>query len=140
MRGGRPGGALAAVFGGLTGCASITYSPIDLQLDVVGAVPNDAQTIDMCVEGAGLLSEGAGNGRVMFAGLPADVATTVTLDFTDTSGAVIGGVGPVVFDVGTAWVQAPQDKRTTPCAADGQPVSSDEASWVLGTRFTSETW
>lgn len=94
----------------------------------------------MCVEGAGFLNEGAGNGRVMFAGLPADVVTTVGLTFRDEEGAVIGGAGPVDFDTEVRWLEVAQDDRSEPCAADGQPVTSDQPSWVLGVRFSDEPW
>lgn len=124
----------------LFGCASLDYSPVDLQLDVLGTLPSAAETIDMCVEGAGFLNEGAGNGRVMFAGLPADVVTTVGLTFRDEEGAVIGGAGPVDFDTEVRWLEVAQDDRSEPCAADGQPVTSDQPSWVLGVRFSDEPW
>lgn len=124
----------------LPACGSVAYRPVDLELDVLGALPVDAETIHMCVEGSGELSEGAGNGRVMFAGLHADQPATITLAFVDDAGGVIGGVGPVDLDDLTPWAEAAQDDRAEDCVADGTTTTADEASWVLGIRFTGETW
>ncbi len=127
----------------LVGCGGgegVNYVPVDLQLDVVGTVPVDIETIHMCVEGSGELTEGAGNGRVMFAGLRADDVALVTLDFRDVDDVVIGGVGPVEMDNTTAWLEAPQDTREDGCTAAGSTAEDDAESWVLGVRFTGEVW
>ena len=40
------------------------YDPVDLQLDVDAPLPTAAETLHVCVTGAGELSAGAGNGRL----------------------------------------------------------------------------
>ncbi len=131
----------------LVACGSVAYVPVDIEVDVLGTVPIDAETIHMCVEGSGDLSEGAGNGRVTFAGIRADVEASVTLAFLDETGVVIGGAGPVNLaaegfgtDSAPNWLQVEQDDRAEDCVPVGVPASDDAESWVLGTRFTGETW
>ena len=124
----------------LTACTSVAYRPVGLEIDVIGAVPLDAETIHMCVEGSGDLSEGAGNGRVLFAGLHTDHAATITLAFVTDAGDVIGGAGPIDLDETTPWAEVQQDDRADDCVAQGTTTTADEPSWVLGTRFTGETW
>ena len=124
----------------LLGCGSVAYRPVDLEIDVIGAVPAEAETIHMCVEGSGELSEGAGNGRVLFAGLHTDHTATITLAFFTDTGEVIGGAGPIDLDEATPWAEVEQDDRADDCVAEGTTTTADEASWVLGTRFTGETW
>lgn len=131
----------------LVACASVAYVPVDIEVDVLGVVPSDAETIHMCVEGSGEMSAGAGNGRVTFAGIRADTEAVVTLVFVDEDGVVVGGAGPVSlaaegFDVGDAppWLEVEQDDRSDDCVPVGTPASDDAESWVLGTRFTGETW
>jgi hypothetical protein len=124
----------------VTGCGAVDYRAIDLQLDIVGSLPDTTETLHVCVSEVGELSAGAGNGRVVYAGLPADTATTVTVDFLDASGAVIGGAGPAIFEPSAAWVEQPQDQRQDGCTAQGQTAPDNETGWVLGVRFTEEPW
>lgn len=131
----------------LAACGSVAYVPVDIEIDVLGSVPADVETLHMCVEGSGELSAGAGNGRVTFAGIRADTEAIVTLVFVDEDGVVIGGAGPVSLaaegfggDGSPAWLQVEQDDRSDDCVPVGVPASDDAETWVLGTRFTGETW
>lgn len=124
----------------LGGCAGVDYRPVDLQLDVLGAVPAEAETIRMCVEGVGELTEGAGNGRVVYAGLRTDSVAQVTLSFETETGDVIGGAGPVELDADTPWAEVEQDDRAEACTATAFDVPASEAGWALGVRFTAEPW
>jgi hypothetical protein len=118
----------------------VEYRPVDLQLDILGSLPAATETLHVCVSDVGELSEGAGNGRVVFAGLPADTEAQVTVDFLDDLGAVIGGAGPATFEPNDTWMEQAQDERTGACTADGQAAPDNSESWVLGVRFTEEPW
>lgn len=128
------------VLSAVLACNSVDYRTVDLQVDVIGPVPVDAETLHMCVVGSGELSEGAGNGRVLFAGLHADQPASITIAFVDETGHVIGGAGPLNLDDGTPWAEVEQDQRDEDCTDEGIPAAADEESWVLGVRFTGETW
>lgn len=130
----------AGSMSGATGCGGLDYRPVDLQLDILGRLPAATETLHLCVAEVGELSAGAGNGRVVFAGLPADTATTITVDFLDEAGTIIGGAGPAEFEPTTTWMELPQDQRDVGCTAQGSAVPEDAADWVLGVRFTEEPW
>ena len=130
----------AALLCCVSGCGSVEYRAVDLQLDILGSLPDATETLHVCVSAVGELTAGAGNGRVVYAGLPADTTTTVAVDFLDASGEVIGGAGPAAFEPGTDWMEQPQDPRKEGCTAQGQTAPDNEAGWVLGVRFTEEPW
>jgi len=128
------------VMSSAAGCGGVDYRPVDLQLDIVGSLPEATETLHLCVADVGELSAGAGNGRVVFAGLPADKPATITVDFLDEAGTIIGGAGPAVFEATTTWMEQPQDQRASGCTAQGSAVPEEAAGWVLGVRFTEEPW
>lgn len=93
--------AAALLLAAAPGCASVTYQPVDLQLDALGLLPDDAATLHLCVTGAGEHDQGAGNGRGVFTGLPVG-ATEVNYQLLDDNGAVLLSTGRVTFDEGVA--------------------------------------
>lgn len=122
----------------LAGCARVEYDVADLQLDVEAPLPAGAETLHVCVGGAGELSVGAGNGRAAFTGLPAGDPAVVTLDVLDDAGALLGSAGPVTLDAATPWRTTPLVDADAPCADTGAPAPEGVDTWLLATRFAEE--
>ncbi len=118
----------------LSACARVDYQPVDLQLDVLGELPEEAATLHVCVEGAGEHSQGAGNGRGVFFGIPEGLVV-VLIDVLDEQGAVLATAGPVAFEDGETYATTPLEEGGRVCHDDGDVVPEGEPSQVLGYRI-----
>jgi hypothetical protein len=148
----------------LAGCpAAEGYRNADLQVDILGALPEDATRVRTCVDGAGSRTEGAGPDRYAVPGLPTVRAAVVTVDVLaartgtgpweeDTGGdavQVIARAGPVTVDAEVPWQETPlasfladgQDAGADcpdcpgACEATGAFAGEEEESWLLAVRF-----
>lgn len=128
-------------FVALPACAEPDYRPADLQLDIGAPLPAGAERIHVCVDGVGMLDQGAGNGRVAFAAIPPDGSYAITVEVQDADGASLGVAGPVTLGTGATYAVAPFDTAAGGgCRANGQGVHEGDESWLLGIRFDeSET-
>lgn len=123
----------------LAGCATEAYDAADLQVDVAAPLPAAAETLRLCVRGAGLLETGAGNGRAAFTGLPAGEPTELSLTVLDEAGGVLGGAGPVTVDTGSPYTSTPwRAGAEDPCDAEGDRVAAGEPDWLLAVRFAED--
>jgi hypothetical protein len=116
----------------LGACARVDYQPVDLQLDVLGALPDQAAMLHVCVEGAGEHTQGAGNGRGVFSGIPPGPAV-VRFDVLDEADGVLASAGPATFD-GVGYLTTPLLEGGEACLDDGAPVEAGAESQVLGFR------
>ena len=125
----------------LLACAAESYDYADLQVDVQGAVPDDAEQARLCVEGVGLREEGAGNGRLAFPGLPQSVDALLTVDLLDEAGALVGRSVPVKIGVGTPYQQTGYTVVTgAPCEATGELAPEGSEGLLLVVRFVDSGW
>ncbi len=121
------------VVAALQACDRVEYTPVDLQLDILGTFPEDAATLHVCVDGAGEYSRGAGNGQGVFFGLPVG-PIVVRLDVLGEDDGVLATAGPVSFDQGETYTTTPLEEGGEACEDDGDIVSDSAASQVLGFR------
>lgn len=122
----------------LLGCAREAYDVADLQLDVDAPLPDAAETLHVCVEGAGELTQGAGNGRAAFTGLPEGVPAVVRLDVKDADDVVLASAGPVTLDAATPYATTPLLDPAEPCADGGERAPEGDPTWLLAVRFREE--
>lgn len=120
----------------LFACAAVAYDVADLQLDIAGELPADAETMHVCVEGEGEHDEGAGNGRVAVTALWSDRPAVVRVEILDDVGGQLLITDAVTFEEGDAYkVTEPLDPDGTICAAQGHFAPDDADSLLLGIRF-----
>lgn len=96
-------------------CASTPHTPVDLELDVDAASPDDAAYVRLCDEGGMAQQYGATRrGTYVLTGVWADDAPRVTVDVLDVDEQLIGRAGPVelVLDYQLTALD------TAPCADD----------------------
>jgi hypothetical protein len=129
--------AIAVVLA-FAGCGRVDYDVADLQLDVAAPLPDAAETLHVCVTGAGELSQGAGNGRAAFTGLPAGEPAEVRLEVYDEDGAMLAAAGPVTLDADTPWCTTPLEDPGEACADDGHPAPEGSDTWLLALRFQED--
>lgn len=130
---------LAALALGLGACARVEYDVADLQLDVEDPLPDAAETLHVCVEGAGELTQGAGNGRAAFTGIPTERPAVVVVEVYDVDGVMLGRTSPVELDATTVWRTTPLlDPTAEPCADAGERVPEGDEDWLLALRFAEE--
>lgn len=127
--------AMVIVSASLSGCGRETYDVADLQLDVLAALPSEAELIRVCVSDHGTLERGAGNGRVPFPGLRAGEAVLVSLDIYDGDGAFIASAGPAPLDAAAPYGTTPLLGPAAPCVANGALAREGADSWLLALRF-----
>ena len=114
-------------------CDRVEYQPVDLQLDLEGSFPLDADTLHLCVEGAGEHSQGAGRGQGVFNGIPVG-PVVVHYGVLDEDGVVLASAGPVELSLEDSYVVAPLEQGGELCEDDGSVVQQGEDSLVLGFR------
>lgn len=129
--------------GTMFGCGRVDYDVADLQLDIAAPLPADAETLHVCVVGAGELSRGAGDGRLAFTGLPAGDPATVIVEASDDAGTLLGRTGATVLDadapwVTTEWVTTGWLPPGEPCVDAGAPAPAGSDTWLLALRFEEQ--
>lgn len=119
----------------LLGCAEQAYTPGDWELDVVAALPVEAETLRICVQGAGVTTVGAGNGRAAVRALPPD-DTEVRLEVYDLDGVGLFSTSwlPIGDDAPLVWA-SPSEFGAVPCTADGDYAEIGADARLLVTRF-----
>lgn len=117
----------------LPACERVAYQPVDLQLDVEGALPEDAATLHVCVEGAGENTQGAGDGQGVFTGIPVG-PVVVWLDLLDDEDRVLATAGPAEFAEGDTYLAVPLGDGGAACQDDGAVVPEGQPSLTLGFR------
>lgn len=118
----------------LAGCARTTHTPVDLQLDVAAALPDEAAHVRVCVEGGVARTWGAKDGMYALTGLVPDAWPVVTVQALDGDLAVLGQAGPVDMDedyVLTGYAPGSGDV----CIGGGGAAPEGDDTWVLGVRF-----
>lgn len=119
----------------LAGCAGLEYTPGDWEVDVVAALPAEAEMLRICVEGVGVTTVGAGNGRAAVRGLPPD-DTRVRIEVYDIDG--VGLLSTAWLPLGDAdplvWA-SPAGFGAVPCTADGEYAEAGAEARLLVTRF-----
>lgn len=131
----------------LLACGETTYRPVDRQLDLDARVPDQAEQLRICVQGAGAMSFGARyDGHFAMTGLPAGLPEPilVTVDAMADEQLVGQWEGELTgaYNSGSAALCTLESAQETgalacePCRADGQMATEEEASWVLGLRFS----
>lgn len=119
-------------------CADLDYRPGDWEIDVVAALPPDAETLRICIEGAGITTVGAGNGRAAVRGLPPE-PTEVRIEAYDIDGnGLVASEWVLVGDDTPVAEAALVSFGDTPCAASGAFVKSGQEDRLLVTRFVVE--
>ncbi len=122
-------------------CAGIEPAPVDLQLDVTGPFPLDAETMRVCVSGRATHVQGFGNGRALVDGVPdGPISVAITL-LDDAEGAgggqPVAGTTPFPLDDGSPWGEVALARDAQPC--DGGPVR-EPGPRALAVRFAEEPW
>ena len=121
----------------LLACDMQTYDVADLQLDLEGAMPVDAELMHVCIADQLEHEEGAGNGRVAVPGLWADRDAEVRIELYNIDGEQLLVAGPIVF--GDAWQVAPVlEPDGLRCAVDKDKAPTSAETWLLGIRFSEE--
>lgn len=128
-------------------CGQGAWRNADLQLDVRGALPPEAERVRICVEGAGMRTLEAGPDRYAFPELPADRSAVVIVDALveddpwnpdtgDEALAVVARAGPARLDGDVPWreVVLVPEATSAPCTASAV-AEAEEESWLLAVRF-----
>ncbi|MEN9785262.1 MAG: hypothetical protein RLZZ299_526 [Pseudomonadota bacterium] len=124
---------------GLAACGAVDHVPAALQLDVDAPVPADAEILRVCVAGAGVHAQGAGNGRAIVTGLPDGAPVDVAVSVMRTDGTPLGTSVAVRLDTETPWAETPWDADAAPCTAVGRRAPEGTPTWSLAVRFAEET-
>lgn len=114
------------------------YTAGDWQVDIVSAVPADAETVRVCIEGVGVNTVGAGNGRVAVRGLPPE-DTLVRIELYDIHGEGLLSTDWLEIGDDAPEVSAsPVAPASSPCAASGDFVEAGTEDRLLVARFVLE--
>jgi hypothetical protein len=114
------------------------YRPGDWEIDVVAALPAAAEHVRVCVDGLGVTTIGAGNGRVAVRGLPPD-DTFVRIEVYDEDDAWLLATDWVEVGDETPQVSvSPVVDTGTPCTASGSSVAAGDEDRLLVARFVME--
>jgi len=134
------------------GCGVEEWRNADLQLDVSSDLPDTAEQVRVCVDGAGVRELGAAAvGRFAVPGVPTDRPAIVTVQvlaagsedtaLSDSGGQVIGQAGPVTLEADAPYASTAYNDYTggaSPalCEVSGSFAGEEEESWLLAVRFT----
>ncbi len=119
----------------LGACSREDYDPGDWQVDVSAPLPEGAEYLRVCVEGAPVTELGAGNGRAAVPAL-APVDTRVRVEVQDIDEAQIFVSGWTTVGDSAPYVEAAAAALDgTACADDGEFVEEGEDSRLLVLRF-----
>ena len=117
-------------------CARTEHVPVDVQVDVLAPLPDDAAWVRLCVTDGVDARFAATDGRFALTGLFPAGPHEVTADVLDASEAVFVRAGPVLVEDGYATVGLDACDACTPCAGSGDRPPEGQPSWVLGLRFS----
>ena len=122
----------------LGGCTDLDYRPGDWEVDVVAALPPEAETLRICIDGVGVSTVGAGNGRADVRGLPThDTQVRIEVYALDEVALFAAAWAPIGDDTPQVDVP-PASFDGTPCTASGEFAKSGEEDRLLVTRFVVE--
>lgn len=122
----------------LLACEAQEYTPGDWEVDIVSDVPAAAETVRVCIEGVGVSTIGAGNGRVAVRGLP-PTDTRVRLEVQDIDGATVLSTDWLdIGDEAPAVSASPVAVAATPCTASGSFAEAGAEDRLLVARFVME--
>ncbi len=124
---------------GLAACGAVEYAPAALQLDVAAPLPAGAEILRVCVAGAGVHAQGAGNGRAIVTGLSDGAPVDVSVSVMRTDGTPLGTSRPVRLDTETPWAEVDWDDDAAPCTAIGRRAPEGTPTWSLAVRFAEAT-
>ncbi len=118
------------------GCgAPPDYRAGDWEIDVVAALPDDAETVRVCIEGVGVSTIGAGNGRVAVRGVPPG-DTEVRLEVYDADGAALLSTDWLEIGDEAPEVRAsPVSLAATACTATGAFAEAGDDERLLVAHF-----
>ncbi len=126
---------LPALWLGVGGCGEPDYRVADLQLDLAGEPPSDAEFVRICVTGVGQRVLGYRlAGAYSYPGLPEGVPVDVVVDVLDGEGAVLAqGQAPTL--VGYTEEVLTDCMGCEGCDASGTAADPGGESWLLAVRF-----
>ena len=124
---------LALVWTG--GCGGVDYRAADLQLDLVGELPEDVASVRICVEGVGARVMGARlAGTYSYPGLPVDAPLDITVNVLDEDGEVLLEAQAPALS-GYREEELRECDPCSACQASGTAADPDGPSWLLALRF-----
>ena len=140
----------AGLFAYLAGCGVEEWRNADLQLDVLSALPDTAEQVRVCVDGAGVRELGAAAvGRFAVPGVPMSRPAIVTVqvvvsggeDTADAQPQIIGQAGPVTLEADAPYASTAYNDYTAGegpslCEVTGSFAEEEEESWLLAVRFS----
>ncbi len=140
----------AVFFAFLGGCGVEEWRNADLQLDVSSTLPDAAEQVRVCVDGAGVRELGAAAvGRFAVPGVPTDRPAIVTVqvlaagneDTADSQAQIIGQAGPVTLEAAAPYASTAYNDYTAGegpslCEVTGSFAEEEEESWLLAVRFS----
>lgn len=127
---------MGALVAALLGCSPVDYRDADLQLDLPGQVPTQAEQVRVCVSGVGQQTFGARmSGLFAVTGLPAGQPVDVTVDVLEQGLVVVQGRTSELVDYALASRTECDEAGCTPCTEQGSFASAEEETWVLALRF-----
>lgn len=116
-------------------CSAVEYRDADLQLDLLGEVPEDAEQVRVCVADVGEQSFGARiDGRFAVTGLYANEPVDVTIDLLDADAAVLARAEAADLD-GYAELESRQCEGCEVCSEADNFAPAGGETWVLAVRF-----
>lgn len=118
------------------GCGEPDYRVADLQLDLVGPLPLDAEFVRICVGGVGQRVVGYRlRGSFSYPGLPAGVPVDVAVDLLDADGEVLAqGQAPAL--AGYTEGVLSECLACEPCEASGSAAEPGDPDWLLAVRLS----
>ena len=119
------------------GCVSTEYREADLQLDLSGEVPEEADRLRICVDGAGAREVGQRfSGLYSFTGLPPGAPLDIAVELiSEASGLVLARAE--VLDV-TGLVEGELSScegDCERCRVEGSLVPAGQPDWLLAVRL-----
>lgn len=121
----------------LLGCTPVAHRYADVQLDVPGEMPPEAEFVRICVEGVGTQEFGARlTGRFSMTGLPAGEPANVGVDVLDADGGLLmsASVDGLLDHTLATRLECSSGAVCAPCEGEST-VPLLEDAWLLGVRF-----
>jgi hypothetical protein len=117
-------------------CGEPDYRPADLQLDLVGELPLEAEFVRLCVGGVGQRVLGYRlAGSYSYPGLPVGLPVDVDVDVLDADGEVLAqGQAPSL--AGYTEGVLSECIGCEPCEATGTAADPEGDSWLLAVRLS----